>query len=182
VAVPNVPLGLGPPNNLYVTILSGSTNLDLTTVTGVVLTVVKTLTGAVSQWNCGIQSGATSTQLVAIYAFQQPAASGTFNVVNGQYSVPTTVPNVVPAGSLIWFSSQPGIFYTVSGISSTNITLSTPYTGTTNAAATATYTMDVNVLGIYDIAVSMTAPGGTVPGYSIQLQATLPQQTGLRNP
>lgn len=181
--IPNVPLGIGPPNNLSMVIYSGSSNLDLTTVSGVTLNVVRTYDGSTATWTCSIPSmTATSTEMNALYAFQRPAASGTFSLTNGQTGVVSSVSAAVPVGSLIFFSTQPFIFYTVGAVNGTMITLTTPYSGVTNAAATASYTIDVNVLGMYNIAVLLTAPGGIVPAYSFQLNATPPSQTSQHSP
>jgi hypothetical protein len=179
--VPNIPLGIGPPNVLSLTLNQGDSSIDLTTVTAVVLNVVRTLDGSTARWACAIASKST-TSLVVTYAFQQPAAPGTFAFTNGQPVVTSSVPNAVPVGALLFPSSQPGVFYAVSAVSGTAITLSAPYAGTTNAAATATYTIDVNVLGTYDVAPAMTVPTGVVPGYAFQLNAVEPQQCTWRTP
>lgn len=179
--VPNIPLGIGPPNVLSITLNQGDSTLDLTTVTAVVLNVVRTLDGSTAQWACAIASQ-TSTSVVATYAFQQPAAAGTFAFTNGQPVVTSSVPNAVPVGALLFPSSQPGVFYVVAGVSGTAITLSAPYAGPTNAAATAAYTTDVNVPGTYDVAPAMTVPAGVVPGYAFQLNAVEPQQCMRRTP
>lgn len=154
----------------------------MTTVTGVTLLVSKVLNNTTANWVCSIASGATATQLTALYGFQQPAGSGTYSVTNGQTKVTTTASTPLPVGALVWFSSQPLTFYTVASANMLQTVLTTPYTGPTNGAATAVYTMDVNVLGIYDIAVQLTVPGGIVPGYSFSINATPPQQTMLHSP
>jgi len=179
--IPNIPLGIGPPNVLSLTLNQGDSSVDLTTVSAVVLNVVRTLDGSTAQWSCAIASK-TSTSLVATYAFQQPAAPGTFAFTNGRPGVTSSVANAVPVGALIFPASQPGVFYAVAAVSGTSVTLSAPYAGSTNAATSATYTTDVNVLGTYDVAPAMTVPMGVVPGYAFQLNAVAPQQCMWRTP
>jgi hypothetical protein len=45
--IPSIPLGIGPPNVLGLVFRQGFSDLDFTTVTGVTLTVTKTLTGEI---------------------------------------------------------------------------------------------------------------------------------------
>lgn len=59
---------------------------------------------------------------------------GSFFVANGQSNVPTTMTQIpsLSAGDVIQFLSQQGVFYTVLAVvDATEITLTTPYTGTT---------------------------------------------------
>jgi len=68
-----------------------------------------------------------------------PGLQGTFDVTNGSVTVPTTANQVgiVSAGDQIEFWSQPGIFYTVLGVGSSDILLTTVYSGVNNTAALA---------------------------------------------
>lgn len=68
--VKQIPIGIGPPNNLVLNMVQGDTNLDLTTVTGVTLSVMHVIDKSVSTWVCSVQSGATLTTMVAFYPFQ----------------------------------------------------------------------------------------------------------------
>lgn len=179
--IPSIPLGIGPPNVLGLVFRQGFSDLDFTTVTGVTLTVTKTLTGEIDVWPCAILS-ATPTLLTAGYSFQSAIASGSFAPTTGQKAIPATSPNAVPVGALVTFSSQPLVQYAVVASSTTSITLATAYTGSTNAAATVAWTGDVNVLGTYELAATFTVPGGLWPSYSMVFQATPPGQTNLRNP
>jgi hypothetical protein len=65
---------------------------------------------------------------------------GTFDVVNGSANVVCSVNQTLPVGSTIIFSSQPAQPYQLTSamINSTNMILTKTYSGTSNAAATAT--------------------------------------------
>ncbi len=65
------------------------------------------------------------------------ALGHTGDAVNNSNSVTTSgdLTGSISAGNLIMFSSQAGIYYQVQSITSSAITLTTPYLGTTNAAA-----------------------------------------------
>lgn len=77
--------------------------------------------------------------------------SGTFSVTNGSANITSSTVHTLKSGQLIQFASQPGIFYTVSsGMNGTTATLSTPYTGTTNAATGAF------ALSTYKVAVALS--------------------------
>jgi hypothetical protein len=180
-SVPNVPLGIGPPNALVLTVYQGDSDLDLTTVTGVLLNVTRALDGSTATWECNIASS-TPTCLVAMYVFERPSAPGTFSVVQGQTGVQSSAPNAVPVGALVWFTSDPERFYTVAASSPTGLTLSSPYLGPTNAMCSAVFTVDVNVQGTYNVSPQLEVVGGSVPTFSFQLNATLPWQTSYRSP
>lgn len=64
--------------------------------------------------------------------------TGTFDVTNGSPSVPTTASQVgvLYSGSSVTFGAQPGISYTVETVTSSTVTLTANYTGTSNAATT----------------------------------------------
>jgi hypothetical protein len=66
------------------------------------------------------------------------AITGTYNVTGGSPSVPTSTSQVglVYPGAAVTFGSQPGVPYTVLTVTSSTITLTAPYTGTSNAATT----------------------------------------------
>jgi len=64
--------------------------------------------------------------------------AGTFSVVNNSQYISATNSQTLKSGQQIQFTSQPGVFYTISnGMNGTSAVLDTPYTGTTNAATTA---------------------------------------------
>jgi hypothetical protein len=92
VGIPNVPLGIGPPNVLPFTVLQGDSSLDLTTVTGVSLAVTRQLDGSTTTWACVIDS-ASATVLVAHHAFQD----GDVDVL-GVYELAPSL--AVPEGSV----------------------------------------------------------------------------------
>jgi hypothetical protein len=68
------------------------------------------------------------------------ALTGTYGVTSGSPSVTTSTSQLglVYTGATVVFASQPGVQYTVEGISSTTFTLSANYTGPNAAATTAT--------------------------------------------
>jgi hypothetical protein len=81
----------------------------------------------------GTTAAATNTTTLAPLA-------GTFNAVNLASIIPTTASQVgaVAVGDSVVFASQPGLSYTVFAVTAASITLSTPYTGVTNATVNAT--------------------------------------------
>lgn len=76
----------------------------------------------------------TSTPPVLPYPLRKTVAlAGSFFVSNGLATVPTTktqLPSLV-ANDVVQFLSQEGVFYTVLSVTSTLVTLTAPYTGTT---------------------------------------------------
>ncbi len=105
--IPQIPIGIGPPNTLDLTILQDDSELDLTTVTGVSLQVTRSLDGSTATWACTIRS-ASAGQLVASYPF----ASGGGDVpVLGTYEIAPmlTVPGgVVPCYAVRIQAVDPG--------------------------------------------------------------------------
>ena len=193
---PQIPLGIGPPNVLTVSIAQGDSELDLTTVTAIAFLVTKLgqpVQGAAStsQWSGVIASGATSTVLVATYTFQQPSAAGTFTFTTGSANVTATATTPVPIGALLFPQNQPGVFYQVVSASANSLTLANSFTGTTGSGISANYTIDANVLGTYDIAIVMTTQaspsfpywlsGPTIPAYAFQINVQQPSQTAWRS-
>lgn len=73
-------------------------------------------------------AAATSTHLATL--------AGTANAVNGSATVATSTSQVgaVAVGDSVMFNSQLNVFYTVLTVSASQIVLTTPYNGTTNAA------------------------------------------------
>lgn len=124
----------------------------------VTLTATATLPDASASAYCGVYTydlfARVLTQIGALMVNRITAAgtsgsvslalSGTQGVVNGSASASTSANQTaeVFAGSQIQFASQAGVAYTVQSITSTTITLTAPYTGTTNAATT-------SVVGVY---------------------------------
>jgi hypothetical protein len=72
------------------------------------------------------------------------ALTGTYNVSHSSNSLTpsTSQVGIVYPGSTISFASQPGVSYTVATVAAGTITLTANYTGTSNAATTAT--MSIN--------------------------------------
>ena len=68
--------------------------------------------------------------------------SGTIGVTNGSATVATGSSQVgtVNARGQVVFGAQPGVTYSVLSLTTSTLTLTTPYTGTTNASTTAVYT------------------------------------------
>lgn len=77
-----------------------------------------------------------------------PVLAGTFAVVNGSANVLTTVDqtSALSPGNAVQFASQPGVVYVVASLTAAALTLATPYTGTSNAATTATRVTPTNFL------------------------------------
>ncbi len=92
-AVPNFPVGIGPPNVWPITFLAGDSGLDLTTVTGVLLDVQREVDGSTDVWTAQIQGGATPGELVAHVIF-----SGEEVTTLGRYSV---APKLVVTGGVV---------------------------------------------------------------------------------
>lgn len=105
--VPNIPVGISVPNYLGLTINSGDSNLDLTTVTALNLQVTRQIDGSTATWACTIVTR-TTTQLTAIYPFN---SNGLDVPVLGTYEVAPqmVVPGgVVPGYAFRFVGSQPG--------------------------------------------------------------------------
>ncbi len=94
-----------------------------------------------------VYTGSTASATLAYVTVGHNALSGTFGVSNGSTTVSTTAnydtgtyDQVLAPGMGMTFASQPGVSYTVVGIvSTTSMTISPAYTGTTNGATTAYY-------------------------------------------
>jgi hypothetical protein len=98
----NVPIGIGPPNALPVTIRQGASTVDLTTVTGVTLNVTREIDGSTTTWVCVIDSSGVDgvngqTYLTCHYPFAAytPPALGDVSVL-GTYDLAPVL--TVPAG------------------------------------------------------------------------------------
>ena len=90
----------------------------------------------------------------------------------GSATVPTTnsqVGVIVP-GNPIVFTSQPGVPYTVLSLTATSITVSSPYTGVTNLATTASWAPNDNVVGFVSQPPVLGDEGtGYIPYLTIQV-------------
>lgn len=66
------------------------------------------------------------------------ALTGTVSVTNGSASITFSTAQTITAGTILQFASQPGVYYTLTGAitAQTSATLSSNYTGTTNASTT----------------------------------------------
>jgi len=89
------------------------------------------------------------------------ALTGTFSVTNSMTSVTASVSQtgLLFPGNVVTFSSQAGVPYTIATVAGTAITLTTAYTGTTNAAATAVFGSTV---GHYSPAAIVDAINGAI--------------------
>ncbi len=104
-AVPNFPVGLGPPNVWPITFLAGDSGVDLTTVTAVLIDVEREVDGSTDTWTATIQGGTTPDELLAHVEF-----SGAEITTLGLYRVaPSLVVSsgVIPCSSLEVFAVSP---------------------------------------------------------------------------
>lgn len=98
------------------------------------------LSAAISSVTAGVLTGnyTGTTNAAATWTTLAPLA-GTFNAVNGSATVASSASQVaaVLPGESIQFVSQLGTYYTVLSVSASTVTLTSPYTGTTNATTNA---------------------------------------------
>lgn len=82
---------------------------------------------------------------------------GTATVTTGSPDVVLSLPpgDTVGVGQIIIFSTQPKVQYTIEEVSGVDITLTTPYTGSSSAAAVATSIFEQNVS--YGVSVQVSA-------------------------
>ncbi len=108
---PNIPLGIGPPNYIGLTIQAGDSNLDLTTVTALNLEVTVAQDQTTYTWACIILTQ-TPDELTALYPFSAYTAPSMGDVyAEGTYYVAPvmTVPGgFVPSYSFSFYGSPPG--------------------------------------------------------------------------
>lgn len=113
-------------------------------------------------------TGVSSTGIVNVYAYgssnyNPTTLSGTFSVTNGSNSVTTSTSqtSAVQANGFIVFGSQAGPVYIVSAVTSTTITLTSPYTGSTNGSSSAVYSGPQNT-GVITFGDTVTGINGNV--------------------
>jgi hypothetical protein len=102
------------------------------------------------------------------------------SVTNGLTTVTFSGPQTLAKGSLLMFESQPGVYYALAALvsSSTSGTLTTAYSGTTNAATPTTAvaalagTFDV-INGSATVATTSSQVAGVNPGDSLQFSTQL---------
>lgn len=95
-------------------------------------------TGSIGQW--GQNRVVATANVLADNQASPPGISGTVSITNGSATVTgtsTSFTTTLAVGMVISFASQPGVFYQVSTITSTTaMTTTATYSGTTNASTT----------------------------------------------
>jgi hypothetical protein len=108
----------------------------------------------------GVSSAIAYTNVASVGG----AGTGTVSVTNGSASITFSLAQTLTKGSLLVFSSQPGVYYALSAnvTASTSGTLTAVYAGTTNAAAS------------WTSVTTMTVTFNTVPGSATCVASATP--------